>query len=149
MRTIFFVSAIFIISLMLITPGCSFQTKARKERTPAPASIHGKVAVIMKSGDVKPIAKSWFMLLPFSVGELRGQYKPGLSEANEEQFLDAIEAQYLPAESSGRAFKFQTDFDGSYEVKGIPPGRYCISDDSYRLGPRNWCHRLRQSTHRE
>ncbi len=138
MKTIFLISSVLILSVVLFTDTSSFQSKAKKKKGILPARIHGKVAIILRSGDVKPIAKSWFVLLPFSVHEARVHYLPGNSEANNKEFLDTIEAKYLRAESAGRAFKFETDFDGKFEVNGIPPGRYCISDDSYRIGPRNW-----------
>jgi hypothetical protein len=104
----------------------------------ATASISGTVAIIMKNGDVKPVAKTWFMVLPFSVYDLKLKHSPGLSETNMEKWLDEVESLYTQAEKEGKIFRFQTDFQGHYEVKGIPPSKYCISDDSLRVGPRNW-----------
>jgi len=45
------------------------QKKANEETDQAqkPAKVYGRAAVVMKSGDVKPVAKREFILLPFSL----------------------------------------------------------------------------------
>jgi hypothetical protein len=120
------------------TPALTLVNPVKASPSIQTASISGKVGVVMKSGDVKPVVRSWFMVLPFCVDDLRKKYSPGLSAANEKEFIQELERQYLQAEKEGRVFKFQTDLDGTYKVTGIPPGGYCISDDSLRISPGSW-----------
>lgn len=118
--------------------------------------IYGKVAVIMRSGDVKPIAKRMFYVLPFASWELNlkaldeakqlyGPLPSYLSDkqAHEEQYKkidkyrdDKLNEAMQQAKNEGKFFFFKTEFDGSYSLDNIPPGNYWVCNayqDSFAI----------------
>jgi hypothetical protein len=66
------------------TSGESGKEASLKHISPQRASISGTVAIVFKSGDIKPVARRWFMVLPFSAFELTNkQGKLGEKEATQ------------------------------------------------------------------
>lgn len=135
------------------------QKKANEELDQAgkPARLYGKVAVVMKSGDVKPIARCEFFLLPFDLREAyssivkeavryagpkpRMWLLPGGSLQEENEYnkkLDdytqkRIAERFQEARDQGKFVEFRTDFDGSYNVI-VPPGAWYICNFSVTIG---------------
>jgi hypothetical protein len=125
------------------------------------AKIYGKVAVIMKSGDVKPVAKRDFVLLPFSVNDIYQEAKvyagpeptlPHIRSTQESKKLDEWREKYSEwhaktvayytnkiteelqkAKDQRKYIEFKTEFDGSYDVF-VPPGAWYICSQGLRSG---------------
>jgi len=115
--------------------------------------IYGKAAVIMQSGDVKPVAKRMFHVLPFALWEfnlktLDEAHKlygspPSALYRNEEQEKqinkyrdDKRNEAIRQAKNEGKFLFFKTEFDGSYSLDNIPPGKYFICnayEDSFAI----------------
>ncbi len=115
-----------------------------------PAKLYGKVAVIMKNGDVKPVAKRDFCLTKTNLWELFDQLTKEAEKKygplpdmkirdrrSVEEFFEygskldkhrrpPVEDAYRKAVSQGECFPFKTEFDGSYSVENIPPGKYWV-----------------------
>ena len=147
-KLFFEIFTITILSIALTTS--PLEVEAQK-----PAKIYGRVAIIMKSGDVDPAAKKDFVILPFSLylqnkritedaDKYAGPEPPGARSSDSmeikiekhekamqraKKFDDYREKRILDelqkAKDQGKYFEFRTDFDGSYEVV-IPPGSWYI-----------------------
>jgi hypothetical protein len=117
--------------------------------------IYGKAAIIMKSGDVMPVAKEKFVLLPFNLYAMNlkireeakkyAGYEPpkgqasdsweiltqkakernGYYEKVESYCQERIMEEIQKAKDHGKYIEFRTDLDGSYEVV-VPPGYWYI-----------------------
>ena len=118
--------------------------------------IYGKAAVIMKSGDVKPVAKGDFVVLPFSLHDLEVKARkeaeeqlgppPPIRRGSTNELMESFRKQdeYRPkvakyaskiireeldkAQEQGKYIRFRTEFDGSYEVV-VPPGDWYICNE--------------------
>jgi len=116
--------------------------------------LYGKVAVIMKSGDVKPVAKMEFALLPFSLIELHWKLNQEASKLYSLSFdntNDNTNPLFLPSYDTNWRFYltlgklrainyaskkyasknitilFETDFDGNYSLEKAPAGDWYVS----------------------
>lgn len=119
------------------------------------AKVYGKAGIIMKSGDVKPVAKKNFVLLPFNLRELNLKLweegkkyvgpepakiqagdsvamlteKTKKSDEYRDKLMDyrqkKIREEIQKAKDQKKYVEFRTDFDGSYEVV-VPPGSWYI-----------------------
>jgi hypothetical protein len=126
-------------SLMMLSDTCAQKVPSRK-----PGKIYGKVAVITKSGDVKPVAKRLFYLLPFNLYERNLEIMEEVKKevGPEPQGLELqvkyikktfamrfqrLEEEIQKARRQGKYAEFKTDFDGRYEVQ-VPAGSWYISE---------------------
>ena len=119
--------------------------KSGKEITGS-GGIYGKVAVILNNGDVKPIAKRTFYLLPFPFfpmfiklyKEAESVYGEGPSYSENPEQHDAhhqkmksyratkVKDAIEEAKRAGKFFQFVSEFDGSYKIRNVPAGQYYI-----------------------
>jgi hypothetical protein len=97
-----------------------------------------RVALISEGGDVKPVARHDFMVMPFCIGDLREKHKPGTSPENKAAYENELESLYEQAQMEGQVFQAKTNLDGEISLQDMPEGNYCVSNDSIRTESNEW-----------